>query len=259
MLKRSELKKIALVASDTPEAQDALEVLSSRYESVEPRDADVVVALGGDGLMLHCLHDVGDYGAPIYGMNRGTVGFLMNHYAEEGLPERLAAAVPVTLHPLRMRATTVDGHTEEALGFNEISLLRQTKQTAKVQIRVDGVVRMEELACDGILLATPAGSTAYNLSAHGPILPIDSNLLALTPISPFRPRRWRGALLRHTAEVTWTIREPDKRPVSATADYLEVRRVSTVVVAEDRNISVTLLFDPDHSYDERIMLEQFSD
>ena len=259
MLKRSELKKIALVASDTPEAQDALEVLSSRYESVEPRDADVVVALGGDGLMLHCLHDVGDYGVPIYGMNRGTVGFLMNHYAEEGLPERLAAAVPVTLHPLRMRATTVDGHTEEALGFNEISLLRQTKQTAKVQIRVDGVVRMEELACDGILLATPAGSTAYNLSAHGPILPIDSNLLALTPISPFRPRRWRGALLRHTAEVTWTVLEPDKRPVSATADYVEVRRVTTVEVAEDRKISVTLLFDPDHSYDERIMLEQFSD
>ncbi len=205
MLKRSELKKIALIASETPEAQDALKVLSSRYESVEPPDADVLVALGGDGLMLHCLHDLGDYGVPIYGMNRGTVGFLMNHYAEDGLPERLAAAVPVTLHPLRMSATTVDGQTEEGLGFNEISLLRQTKQTAKIRISIDGVVRMDELACDGVLLATPAGSTAYNLSAHGPILPIESNLLALTQISQFRPRLCRCALLLHTAEVTWTV------------------------------------------------------
>ncbi len=259
MLKRSDVARIAFVASDSPQAKKAYDRLVGRYGSVPIEQADVVVALGGDGLMLHCLHSYRERGLPIYGMNRGTVGFLMNAFSEADLPERLAAAAPVTLHPLRMRATTVSGEVTEALAINEVSLLRQTRQTAKVRISVDGVVRMKELVCDGVLLATPAGSTAYNLSAHGPILPVGANLLALTPISAFRPRRWRGALLPHAARVTWHILQARKRPVSATADFVEVRDVAEVEVAEDRSVAHTLLFDPEHHFEERILREQFGD
>jgi len=246
------------VASSADDAQAALASLRERYHDAGPETADIVVALGGDGFMLQTLHSFLGKGKPIYGMNLGTVGFLMNEFSADGLPERLEAAEAAQLHPLRMRATTVQS-TIEALAFNEVSLLRQTRQTAKIRIVVDDKVRISELVCDGVLVATPAGSTAYNLSAHGPILPIDADLLALTPISAFRPRRWRGALLPHRARTRFDILEPDKRPVSAVADNFEVRDVISVDVAEDRSISVTMLFDAGHSLDERILTEQFLD
>jgi NAD+ kinase len=253
----SHRRRIAFVASEAEEAQTALEDLRQRYESVSPAEADVIVALGGDGLMLESLHAYMSRGIPIYGMNRGTVGFLMNAYSPDGLRERLARADQVQLHPLRMAAdTTTDGH-REALALNEVSLLRESRQAAKIRIGVDGITRLEELICDGILLATPAGSTAYNLSAHGPIIPIGAPLLALTPISAFRPRRWRGALLPSKAVVTFEILEADKRPVSATADYTEVRDVRHVKVYEDRSVASYLLFDPEHNLEERILKEQF--
>lgn len=252
-----DLSKIAFVAADTQPGQAALARLLDRYPHVAPEEAELVVALGGDGFMLETLHRFLDRRIPIYGMNRGTVGFMMNAFREHGLIDRLRRAEPVTLHPLRMTARTGDGDEVKALAINEVSLLRETRQASKVRIRVDGKVRLEELICDGIMLATPAGSTAYNLSAHGPIIPLGAGILALTPISAFRPRRWRGALLPHTATVTFEILEAEKRPVSAVADYTEVRDVVEVDVKEDRSIGLQLLFDPEHNLEERILAEQF--
>ncbi len=248
---------IAFLASDSPEAREALARLTARYGNPSPGEADCIVALGGDGHMLQTLHRFVSTGIPIYGMNRGTVGFLMNDYAEDGLIERLAAAELTTIHPLSMRAIDQSGETHTAIAFNEVSLLRQRYQAAKLMIAVDGKPRLEELICDGILVATPAGSTAYNLSAHGPILPINSELLALTPISAFRPRGWRGAILPHQARVTITVLEAEKRPVAAVADHVEVRHVREVEVAEDVTKSAKILFDPGHSLAERVLREQF--
>jgi NAD+ kinase len=247
----------AFVASETKEAQAALDRLSARYTAVAPEIADIIVALGGDGFVLETLHGYIARGVPIFGMNCGTVGFLMNQYSEEDLPRRLGKAEKVTLRPLRMEAHTASGDTVAALAINEVSLLRAARQAAKLRIGIDGIVRMPELICDGILVATAAGSTAYNLSAQGPIIPIAAPLLALTPISAFRPRRWRGALLPNTAEVVFDVLEPDKRPVSATADFTEVRDVIQVRVREDASVSLHLLFDPEHDLEERIIKEQF--
>ncbi len=249
--------RAAFVASDNDAAQHALDHLNRRYGAVEPDQADVIVALGGDGFMLETLHRHIDRHVPIYGMNRGTVGFLLNVYSDDALMERLERAETVRLHPLVMRAVSVDGQTHEALAINEVSLLRETRQAAKIRIRVDGRVRLEELICDGVLVSTPAGSTAYNLSAHGPIVPMGAGVLALTSISAFRPRRWRGALLSHKAKVSFEILESEKRPVSAVADYTEVRDVVQVEVHEDRSTGLDLLFDPEHNLEERILAEQF--
>lgn len=249
---------ITFTASARPEAQEALIRLRHRYGDVGEELADVIVALGGDGHMLDTLRKRLKDHKPVYGMHRGTIGFLMNDYAEEGLPERLAHAEPVTIHPLVTRCETVKGTIVEERAFNEVSLLRQTAQTAKIRILIDGAERMPELVCDGVMVATPAGSTAYNFSAHGPILPIDSRLLALTPISAFRPRRWRGAILPHRAHVRLEVIEPQRRPVSASADNLETRDVAAVEVEEDSDATLTLLFDPGHALDERIVREQFS-
>jgi NAD+ kinase len=248
---------IAFVAADTPEAQDACVKLNQRYSGCEPERAETIVALGGDGFMLETLHRFMPRNMPIYGMNRGTVGFLMNDYREDDLESRLARARAVILHPLRMVARTVDGGAVNAVAINEVSLLRETRQTAKLRITIDGIVRMEELIADGVLLATPAGSTAYNLSVGGAIIPLVANLLALTPISAFRPRRWRGALLHHEMKVKIEVLEPKKRPVSAVADFTEVRDVREVEIVEDRSIALTLLFDPEHALEERVLKEQF--
>ncbi len=250
-------EKIAFVATDTPEARSAHAALVKRYGETAPEEADVIVALGGDGLMLQTLHQYMNRRIPIYGMNRGSIGFLMNEYREADLTERLAAAELATIHPLSMHATLADGSHRDALAINEVSLLRETYQAAKIRISIDGKTRMEELICDGILVATPAGSTAYNLSAQGPIVPIDAALLALTPISAFRPRRWRGALLSHRAKVRFDILEADKRPVSAVADHTEFRQVQVVEVEEDASIDLLMLFDLDHGLEERIITEQF--
>jgi NAD+ kinase len=247
------------VASDALDAQAALTAMRARHEDAGEKSADIIVALGGDGFMLQTLHRFLGTQKPIYGMNLGSVGFLMNEYRDEGLDARLAAAEPARVHPLRMKAVTTSGQSHDALAFNEVSLLRETRQAAKIRISVDDKVRIKELICDGVLICTPAGSTAYNLSAHGPILPIDAALLALTPISAFRPRRWHGALLPHRARTRFEILEPVKRPVSAVADDREVRNVASVDVAEDRSISMTMLFDAGHSLDERILAEQFVD
>lgn len=249
--------KIAFVAASTPEAEQARDGLIARYASCEPEEAEVIVALGGDGFMLETLHRTVGHSVPIYGMNCGTVGFLMNEFEGDGLIDRLSQAQEVRLHPLRMEARTREGGHSEALALNEVALFRESRQAAKIRIRIDTVVRLDELVCDGVLVATPAGSTAYNLSAHGPILPLGTPLLALTPISAFRPRRWRGALLPQGAKVTFEVLEPLKRPVSATADFTEVRDVVEVTVQEDRETSLRLLFDPEHNLEERILKEQF--
>lgn len=249
---------LAFSASDRPEAQAALARLTARYGQVDEKDANVIVALGGDGLMLETLHRNLQRGTPVYGMNRGSVGFLLNDYAEDDLPRRVADAVATVIHPLQMDAWTEDGRVHSGLAINEVSLLRQTRQSAKLRIEVDGRVRMEELSCDGCLLATPAGSTAYNLSAHGPIIPLDANVLALTPISAFRPRRWRGALVPHKSRVAFDVLEAEKRPVSATADGFEVRRVTRVEVCERRDVALTMLFDAGRSFEERVLAEQFA-
>ena len=251
-------QSVCFLASPAPEAQEAQQELIRLYGQTPQQEANIVVALGGDGFMLQTLHAFLGKEKPIYGMNLGSVGFLMNEFREDALHDRLAAAERAKIHPLRMRATN-SGGVRDALAFNEVSLLRQTRQAAKLRILVDEKVRTQELICDGILVSTPAGSTAYNLSAHGPILPIDADLLALTPISAFRPRRWRGALLSHRARVRFEILEATKRPVSAVADDLEVRDVISVDVAEDRSIATTMLFDAGHSLDERILAEQFTD
>lgn len=252
-------RPLHFTASASPEAQESLVRLQKHYGDAGPEKAEVVVALGGDGFMLQMLHAFQGTQRPIYGMNFGSIGFLMNEHREDGLQERLDAADAARVHPLRMQAVTREDKKIEELAFNEVSLLRETRQTAKLRILVDGKVRIPELSCDGVLISTPTGSTAYNLSAHGPILPIDADLLALTPISAFRPRRWRGALLPHRARVRFEILEAEKRPVSAVADDQEVRDVRTVDVAEDRSIKMTMLFDQGHSLDERILAEQFVD
>ncbi len=250
-------KTIHFAASNSQAALTALPTLTERYGQAPVAQADVIVALGGDGFMLHMLHDTMHLPAPVYGMNRGSVGFMMNDYHEDDLLDRLNAAEATKINPLRMKATTVNGLTTEALAINEVSMLRQTYQAAKLRISIDGRERLEELICDGALIATPAGSTAYNLSAHGPILPIESDLMALTPISAFRPRRWRGALLHHDATVKIEVLEESKRPVLAVADSTEVRQVSTVEVAFHNEIEIQFLFDPGHGLNERILKEQF--
>jgi NAD+ kinase len=249
--------KIAFFSSDAPPAKRAANRLEKLYGNVAPEKADCIVALGGDGLMLQTMHRFMSTSIPVYGMNRGTVGFLMNDYSETKLRERLRAAERTVIHPLRMTATSHDGKKHSAIAFNEVSLLRQRHQAAKIRISIDGHTRLEELICDGLLLSTPVGSTAYNLSAYGPILPIGAPLLALTPISAFRPRRWRGAILPRNAQVKLEILESEKRPVAAVADHNEVRQVATVEIVEDKKRSVKLLFDPGHSLAERVLNEQF--
>ena len=250
-------EQIAFVASPIAEAQQALERLSKRYGQASPDEADVIVALGGDGLMLQTLHKFMHAGKPIYGMHRGTVGFMMNEYHDDKLRERLAAAHTTVIHPLLMRACDADGDTVEFHAFNDVHLFRQTYQAARLRILIDGKERLPELVADGVLVSTPAGSTAYNLSAQGPIIPINAALLALTPISAFRPRRWRGALLPDTAFVVIEVLEGKKRPVAAVADHDEARDVHRVEVLSDKTISMRMLFDPGHSLEERILREQF--
>lgn len=248
--------RVSFVSSGTPEAEAAAAALRKRYGEAGEA-AGIVVALGGDGLMLQTLHRVMDRGIPVYGMNFGSVGFLMNEYAADGLIERLAVAKPTNIYPLSMHVVDNTGARHHALALNEVSLFRATYQAVKVEILVDGQPRLDELICDGVLLSTPAGSTAYNLSAHGPILPIDAPLLALTPISPFRPRRWRGAILNNGAVVTFRMREDGKRPTNAVADNVEFRNVVEVTVREAREHQVTLLFDPGTGLEERVLSEQF--
>jgi len=249
--------RIAFVAAPTEEAQAALAVLKSRYGDVSIDQADVIVALGGDGFMLRTLHRHIARGLPVYGMKVGTIGFLMNHHHADDLPQRLARAQSTQLRPLATEVVNETGSTVTALAFNEVSLLRQTKQIAHLRVSLNGSVKIDELMCDGIIVATPAGSTAYNFSAHGPILPLGSQLLAITPISPFRPRRWRGAIIPAVTEIRIDILDPYKRPVSATADSNEVRDVVEVRIRESREQTMTLLFDPEHNLEERVLNEQF--
>ncbi len=251
------IDRLAFVASDRPEAQAARDHLAGRYGGVDESQAQVIVALGGDGFMLETLHRNLGRATPIYGMNQGSVGFLMNDYSEERLVERISAAERAVIHPLLMTTKDATGSASRALAINEVSLLRQTRQTAKLKISIDGKVRLPELFCDGAMVATPAGSTAYNLSAHGPIIPLDGRVLALTPISAFRPRGWRGALVSHTAKVRFDVLEPDKRPVSAVADNFEVRDVVQIDVSEDRETRLFMLFDAGRSLEERVLAEQF--
>ena len=252
------MPRLALLASPADEAQAALAALTALHGLHRPQDADVLVALGGDGFMLQTLHRHGGLGKPVYGMKLGTVGFLMNQYREDDLAARIASAEPAVLHPLEMLAQTESGASVGSLAYNEVSLLRQTRQAAHIGIDLKGQVRLDELICDGVMIATPAGSTAYNFSANGPILPLGANVMALTPIAPFRPRRWRGAVLQAGTEIRFRVLDPHKRPVSATADSHEVRDVTEVLVRESRDRSVTLLFDPEHNLEERILIEQFT-
>lgn len=249
---------IAFVAATTPEAREALHRLEERYGNADPNAADVIVALGGDGLMLQTLHKFMNSGKPIYGMHRGTIGFLMNEYDDRNLIERVAAAHDTVIHPLVMRARDGRGQVQERRAINEVSLFRQAAQAARLRILIDGEERLAEMVADGVLVATPAGSTAYNLSVQGPIIPINASLLALTPISPFRPRRWRGALLPDKAKVTIEVLEADKRPVAAVADHDEVRSIRSVDISMDHEIALNMLFDPGHNLDERILREQFA-
>lgn len=251
------MKKLHFIASQSPDGQAAYKDLTTLYGQCEVDKADAIIALGGDGTMLEAIHETGSEDIPVYGMNRGSLGFLLNPYKPDDLPHRLEKAQRVIIRPLQMKATDHDGKVYESIAFNEVSLLRQVRQAAKITIRIDGVERLDELICDGIMVATPAGSTAYNLSAHGPIIPLGSNVLALTPISAFRPRRWRGALLPSSAKIEFDILEPVKRPVSATADDFEVRNVRSVEISQSQTVFKTVLFDPDYSLEERILKEQF--
>lgn len=249
--------RIHFFAGDAEEAESALAELTALYGQAPEEECDVIVVLGGDGTLLEALHRSVKLNKPVYGMNRGSLGFLLNAYRTEQLEDRLQQAQSVTLFPLRMTTRGRDGTVSEALAFNEVALLRQSHQAAKIGVAVDGIERLPELVCDGIMVATPAGSTAYNLSAHGPIIPLSANALALTPISAFRPRRWRGALLPAHAKIRFEILEESKRPVSATADYTEIREVTQVDIEQDGSTGVTLLFDPDYNLEERILMEQF--
>ncbi len=255
-------QRIACLADDSPKAQAAFAELSSRYTFIDisgkRTKPDVIVVLGGDGFMLQVLHKYMHRNIPVYGMNCGSVGFLLNSYHVDDLMERIANARRATLHPLVMYTRTTDGRERQELAINEVSLFRESRQAAKLRVSIDHVVRVNEMIADGILVSTPAGSTAYNFSAGGPIIPMNGKLLALTPIAPFRPRRWRGALLNHESSITFEILEADKRPVSAVADFTEIRDVASVSVFEDRSISLSLLFDPEHNLEERITTEQFS-
>ena len=250
--------RFAFVASETNVAQQARRKLVDRYGDAEPEASDVIVALGGDGFMLRTLHAYRALPAPVYGMKLGRVGFLMNKHRIDELPERIARAHAAVLYPLEMRTVDVSGQEHNALAFNEVSLLRQSNQAAHLEVKLNDIVKLPNLVCDGILVSTPAGSTAYNLSAHGPILPLDANVLALTPISPFRPRRWRGAILPHRTLVTLRVLDPNKRPVSATADYHEVRDIREVEIRQSEEQGVRLLFDPEHNLEQRILDEQFA-
>ncbi len=250
--------KLAFLASETPKSQQSLKSLVQMYGQHEPLAADVMVVLGGDGFMLQCLHQYMHHTIPVFGLRRGTVGFLMNDYAEEDLLSRIAAAQETVLHPLTMQATAVDGQVSESLAINEVSLLRQTKQSAHIAIKINGQTKIDTLVGDGVMVATPAGSTAYNLSAHGPVIPLGSEILALTPISPFRPRRWRGAIIPSHAEVTFEVLSHEKRPVSATADNTEIRDVKRVVIKEAKQIKISALYDAKHNLEDRIINEQFS-
>lgn len=250
--------KISCFVADTEDARAAHATLKQRYGEVAPQEADVIIVLGGDGTMLEALHKTIVLDKPLYGMNRGSLGFLLNPWQIEGLPDRLARSEGVIIHPLRMKALCRDGMEYEAIAYNEVSLFREARYAARIGVAVDGVERLPELVCDGILVATPAGSTAYNLSAHGPILPLSANVLALTPISAFRPRRWRGALVPSSARIRFEVLDPEKRPVSATADFTEIRDVAQVDVWPSESFGRTLLFDPDHGLAERILKEQFA-
>lgn len=252
------MQKIACLADNSPKAQDALSNLGKIHDFCEnAMDAEIIIALGGDGFMLHILHQFMGENIAIYGMNCGTVGFLLNSYSEYDLFAKLQAAIPTTIHPIRMRSLDNHGNQSEALAINEVSLLRETKQTAKIRVSVDGVVRIEELVCDGAMVSTPAGSSAYNFSVGGPIIPLGAEILALTPIAPFRPRRWKGALLPSKAMVKFEVLEAVKRPVSAVADFTEFRDIISVEVSAATDYTLTLLFDPDHSLEDRIIREQF--
>lgn len=252
-----QIESIAVFAADTPLAHRAFREITQKYNTVEPEKADVIVALGGDGHMLEVMHQTMVFNKPIYGMNLGSVGFLLNNYSPDFLMDRIRKASAVTLNPLMMEATQQDGTIIRAHAINEVSLWRSSRQAAKISIDVDGVNRLGELICDGVMVATPAGSTAYNLSAHGPIVPIRAQVLALTPVCPFRPRRWRGALLPHDAKIRFTIAEPDKRPVNAAADSKEAEHVVSVEIYEDRQMEIHLLFDPGQSLEDRVIREQF--
>ncbi|MFN7003113.1 MAG: NAD kinase [Roseinatronobacter sp.] len=249
--------RLAILASAAPDAQEAQAILHQSHKSVAVDEADIIIALGGDGFMLQTLHATQHLDIPVYGMNRGTVGFLMNGWQAEGLQARLERAEMAVLNPLKMQATRIDGTTSEALAINEVSLLRQGAQAAKLRIIVDGRQRLDELVCDGAMVSTPAGSTAYNYSAHGPILPIGSDVLALTPVAAFRPRRWRGALLPKSSHVRFEVVDPERRPVMADADSRSVRNVVRVDISSVRDIAHKLLFDPGHGLDERLIREQF--
>ena len=250
--------KIAFLASSGKQAITAKNALEKIYASTSVDDADVIIVLGGDGMMLDTLRQYINRPVKVFGMNRGTIGFLMNEFSKDNLLDRINLATLVTLHPLRMRVEKNNGEIEEAIAINEVSLIRQTSQTAKIKITIDNTVRMKELLCDGILVSTPAGSTAYNLSAHGPIVPLGAGILAMTPISAFRPRRWRGALLEHGATIKIEALDIHKRPVNVSADATEVRDIKSVVITEDRSIDLNILYDPDHNLDERVLKEQFS-
>ena len=250
-------KSIAILADEHLPAQEAVEKLQTIYDQVSPEDADIIVALGGDGFMLSTVHQFMEKGTPIFGMNLGTVGFLMNEYSDETLLERLSKCEPIELHALSMKAKTINGDEFSALAINEVSLLRESRLASKIRIIIDNVERMEELICDGILISTSAGSTAYNLSAYGPIIPLGTGLLALTPISAFRPRRWRGALLPENTVIRFEVLDPKIRPVSAAADFTEIRNVVNVEVKQETNLFPKILFDPEHNLEERILKEQF--
>lgn len=251
--------KIACLHSSSKEAHECYHALCERYEFVPEDKAELIVVLGGDGFMLHTLHKYLDVGVPVFGMNCGTIGFLMNEFRSDDLEQRLDATKEVSLHPLQMTAVMKDGSSESAIAFNEVSMIRKTGQTANLRILVDGIERVSKLVGDGVLVATPAGSTAYNFSAHGPIVPLDANLLALTPICAFRPRRWRGALLPHTAEVECINLDPENRPISVSPDFYEFENVVSVKIRQDNSREFKLLFDPDHPLEERIIAEQFAD
>jgi len=249
--------KISCIASDSRSGQEGYKILKDKLNFVSLEEADVIIALGGDGFMLHTLHTYIHLAKPIYGMNRGTIGFLMNRFDENDLIEKIADAKEETLFPLMMTTKTADGDQLTAIAFNEVSVIRNSKQAANIKVLVDGKERINKLMCDGILLSTPAGSTAYNLSVHGPILPLGSNLLALTPVSPFRPRRWRGALLKNSSVVELINLDPVKRPISASADFNEVTNIASLEIKEDRSRSFKILFDKEHSLEDRISSEQY--